>query len=108
MSARHHLSDCYRIRVVERLETDQNVTTVAAENQKSCFQNHAEGQGRKIVTLEDRHVALVAKRNRNFSPGRIASNLATVTGTHVSARVISRRLNQVGLLERKPFCCILL
>ncbi|GFU00666.1 hypothetical protein TNCV_4818311 [Trichonephila clavipes] len=37
--------------------------------------------------------------------GRIAANLATAKGTHVSARNNSQRLNQVGLYARKPVRC---
>ncbi|GFW11356.1 hypothetical protein TNCV_3808761 [Trichonephila clavipes] len=82
MSARHHLSDYDRGRAVGRLKAIQSVTSVAAA------------------------MVLVAKRNRNFTPGRIASSLETATGTQVSARTISRRLNQVGLFVRKPVRCI--
>ncbi|GFX83571.1 hypothetical protein TNCV_325201 [Trichonephila clavipes] len=48
----------------------------------------------------------MAKKNRNFTPGWIAANLTAATGTHVSARTISRRLNQVGLFAREPLRCI--
>ncbi|GFX89106.1 hypothetical protein TNCV_2854051 [Trichonephila clavipes] len=44
---------------------------------------------------KDRYVALVGKRNRNFTPVQIATNLATAFGTHVS------RLHQVDLYPRK-------
>ncbi|GFU61836.1 hypothetical protein TNCV_4564811 [Trichonephila clavipes] len=71
MSVRHHLRYCDHERAVGGLE------------------------------VEDRYVAPVVKRNRNFTLGHIAANLATATGTHVSARTISQQLNQVGLYLRK-------
>ncbi|GFU52825.1 DUF5641 domain-containing protein [Trichonephila clavipes] len=56
---------------------------------------------RNITPLEDRYVALKAKKNRNFTPDQIAANLVIATSTHVSARPISRRLKEVGLCTRK-------
>lgn len=121
MSARHHLSAYDRGRAVGRLEAGQSVTTVAAAMGVSksvisrlkkaaeggnALRKHAGGRGRNTTPSEDRYVALVAKRHRNFTPRQIAANLATATGTHVSARTISRRLNQVGLYARKPVRCI--
>ncbi|GFX22447.1 hypothetical protein TNCV_3600791 [Trichonephila clavipes] len=105
MSARHHLNDFECGRAVERLEASQIVTTVAAAMGVSkgvisrlkkaveggnAFQKPAKGRGRNTTPLEDRYVAHVAKRNRNFTPGQIAANLATANDTHVSARTISR------------------
>ncbi|XP_055932859.1 uncharacterized protein LOC129962883 [Argiope bruennichi] len=118
MSARYHLSAYDRGRAVGRLEVGQSVTTVAAaiggsksvisrlKKAAECgnaLQKHAGGRGRNTTSLEDRYVALVAKRNRNLTPDQIA---ATATGKHVSARTISRRLNQVGLYAWKPVHCI--
>ncbi|GFV29507.1 hypothetical protein TNCV_2728881 [Trichonephila clavipes] len=75
----------------------------ASEGGKA-LQKPAGGCGRNAKPLEDRYVALVAKRNINFTPGQIAANLAT--DTHISARAISLRLNQVGLYARKLVRCI--
>ncbi|GFX35484.1 hypothetical protein TNCV_102911 [Trichonephila clavipes] len=72
----------------------------------SRLRKHAGGRGKSTTPSEDRYVALVGKRNRRFNPGQIAANLATATGTRVSARTISRRLNQVGLYAQKPVLCI--
>ncbi|GFU58128.1 hypothetical protein TNCV_696421 [Trichonephila clavipes] len=98
MLARHHLRECDPRRAVAF--ADQSVTTVAAAMgvSKSIFsllkkateggnalRKHGGGRGRSTTHLENHYVALVAKRNRNFTPGRMAANLATATGTHVSA-----------------------
>ncbi|GFT89472.1 hypothetical protein TNCV_4387411 [Trichonephila clavipes] len=84
----------------------------------NALRNHAKGQGRNTTpleqrskslataALEDRNVVLVAKRNRNFTPDWIAANLGTGTSTHVSARIISEQLNQVGLYAQKTIHCI--
>lgn len=123
MSARHHLSDYDRGRAVGRLEAGQSVTTVATAMEVSksvisrlnkaaeggnALRKHAGGRGRNTTPQEDRFVSLVAKRNRNATPSQIAADLAAATGTHVSARTISRRLNAVGLYARKPVRCITL
>ncbi|GFY14160.1 uncharacterized protein TNCV_3613491 [Trichonephila clavipes] len=68
-----------------------------------CLAKACWGRGRNTTPSEDHYVA---KRYRNFTPGQIAANLATATGTHASARTISRRLNQVGLYVWKPIRCI--
>ncbi|GFT62099.1 hypothetical protein TNCV_3812561 [Trichonephila clavipes] len=108
MSARHHLKDYDRGRAVGSLEAGQSVTTVVTAMGESksvisrlkkvaggviALRNNAEDQGRSNTPLEGRYTALVEKRNINFSPGWIATNLETATGTHVSARTISRRIN---------------
>ncbi|KAF8794533.1 hypothetical protein HNY73_002507 [Argiope bruennichi] len=84
MSERHHLSAYDRGRTVERLEAGQSVTIVAAAMDvlrsvisrlkkaaegRNALPNHAGGRGRNTTTLEDRYVALVAKMNRNLTPG---------------------------------------
>ncbi|GFS60777.1 hypothetical protein TNCV_2001751 [Trichonephila clavipes] len=61
-----------------------------AADDGNALRKYARGYGRSVKPLEDRFVALVAKSNRNFTPGLIAANLATATGMHVSARTISR------------------
>ncbi|GFV70369.1 hypothetical protein TNCV_4797881 [Trichonephila clavipes] len=86
MSARHHLSDYDRRRAVGRLEIGRSVPTVAAANGVSnsiisvlkkatdggnASQKHAGGHSRNTTPLEDRYVALVAKRNRNLTSGYI-------------------------------------
>ncbi|GFV26578.1 hypothetical protein TNCV_2102431 [Trichonephila clavipes] len=43
----------------------------AAEGGKT-LRKHAEGRGRNIIPLEDRYVAPVVKKNRNFTPVQIA------------------------------------
>ncbi|GFV90073.1 DDE_3 domain-containing protein [Trichonephila clavipes] len=80
MPARHYVSDYDRGRSIGRLKAVQSVATVAAAMRVSK--------------------TLVAKRNRNFTPGQIPAKLATANSTHLSARTISRRLNQVGLYKR--------
>ena len=56
----------------------------------NAMRKHAGGHGRKITSQEDRYVSLVEKRNKKITPSEIAAELATVTGTHISARTISR------------------
>ncbi|GFX55266.1 hypothetical protein TNCV_3968201 [Trichonephila clavipes] len=68
----------------------------------NVLRKHAGGRGRNSTPLENRYVAIVAKRNRNFTPSEIVANFATATSMHVSARVLSRQFNQVCL----PVRCI--
>ncbi|KAF8785640.1 hypothetical protein HNY73_011155 [Argiope bruennichi] len=94
MPERHHLRVYDRGRAVGQLEVSQSVTTAAAAMAVSksiisrlkkaveggnALQKHAGDRGRNTTPLEDRYIALVAKRNRNLTPGQIAANLATVT-----------------------------
>ncbi|KAF8781378.1 Neutral ceramidase like protein [Argiope bruennichi] len=51
----------------------------------NALKKHAGGRGRNTTTLEDSYVSLMAKRNRNLTPGQTAANLATASRTHVSA-----------------------
>ncbi|GFW41625.1 hypothetical protein TNCV_4035401 [Trichonephila clavipes] len=95
MSARHFMSDYDYGGVVERLEAGQSVTTVAA----------AMGVSKSVISPFKKSTW---QKGTDSTPGRIAANLATATGTHISARTISRWLNQVGLYAWKPVCCTLL
>ncbi|GFT71196.1 hypothetical protein TNCV_3001991 [Trichonephila clavipes] len=114
MSARYYMSDCDHGRAVGRLEAGQTVITVVAAmgvlksvilrlkktpDGGYSLRKHARGRGRNTTPLEDRYVALVAKRSRNFPPGEIGANLASAISMHGSARTISRRLNQVCVYE---------
>ncbi|GFX97661.1 hypothetical protein TNCV_3065491 [Trichonephila clavipes] len=62
---------------------------------ENALRNHTDCQGRYTTPLKDLYVALVAKRNRNFTPDRTAANLATAASTHVSARAISQSFSKV-------------
>ena len=73
---------------------------------RSALQKHASGCRRIITLQEDRYVFLKAKRNRNATLTQIAADFATASGTHVSARNISLRLNQVCLCAQKSVRCI--
>ncbi|GFV80130.1 hypothetical protein TNCV_1476931 [Trichonephila clavipes] len=55
----------------------------------NALQKQPRGHGRNTTPLEGHNVALVAKRNRNFTPGQIAAYVATTIDTHISARTIS-------------------
>ncbi|GFV11446.1 hypothetical protein TNCV_1695711 [Trichonephila clavipes] len=74
MPARYDLSD-YDCGEEQLDDWKQKVTESG-----NALRSHAEGQGRNTMPLEDRYVALVAKRNRHFPPGRIAANLSTAIG----------------------------
>ncbi|GFX09368.1 hypothetical protein TNCV_1887811 [Trichonephila clavipes] len=99
-----HLKDYDRGRAVGRLEAGQNITIIAAAMSVSksvisklkkvaeggnTLQKHAGRCSRNNTPLEEHYVSLVTKRDRNFTPGQVAANLITVTGTNVSARTIS-------------------
>ncbi|GFW57666.1 hypothetical protein TNCV_2925851 [Trichonephila clavipes] len=115
MSARHHLKDYDRERAVGRLEAVSTCHHYSCGNGciKECHLAIKEvkkfpvgGNALRKHAFKDRYVALVTKGNRNFISGQIAANLATITGTHVSARNISLRLNQAGLCAWKTARCI--
>lgn len=61
---------------------------------------HAGGRS-GISTQKYRYICLLGKRNRNATPDQIASDIANAAGTCISARAISRRLNNISLDARK-------
>ncbi|GFV40027.1 hypothetical protein TNCV_4412581 [Trichonephila clavipes] len=88
-----------------RLEVGQRITTVedAIDVSKSVISRlkkagNAEGENalrkhawcrcRNTTTLDDDYIAVVTKRNRNFTPSQIAANLSTATARHISARTM--------------------
>ncbi|GFT21661.1 hypothetical protein TNCV_617641 [Trichonephila clavipes] len=123
MSVRYHFRDYNRVQSVRRLEAGQSFTTVAAAMGVSksvisrfkkvakgvnALRKHAGSRGRNTTPFKERYVTFVAKKNRNFNPGQIATYVATAISTHVSARTISRRLFlrlTFNLYARKPVRC---
>ncbi|GFT86464.1 transposable element Tc1 transposase [Trichonephila clavipes] len=69
----------------------------------NALQNHTEGQGKKTIPLEYRYVAFVAKRNRNFTFGRIVAYLVTTTGRGVMvwAGIMHNNRTPLHILERR-------
>ena len=61
------------------------------------MQKHAGGL-RGIITPQE---ARMAKRNRKATSSQILADIAISTVTHISARIISRLLNQIDSYERK-------
>ncbi|GFU94688.1 uncharacterized protein TNCV_901391 [Trichonephila clavipes] len=121
MSARHHLNDYDRGKAVGRLKVGQSVLIVASAMSVSnsvisrlksvaeggnALQKQARGRGMNTTPLKGRYATFEAKRSKSFTLGQIVANLTTNTGTHVSARTISRRLNKFGLFKRKLVPCI--
>ncbi|KAF8771934.1 hypothetical protein HNY73_019297 [Argiope bruennichi] len=89
MSARYHLS-AYDCGLCLRLEAGQSAITIAAATSVSksvisrikkadeggnALQKHAGDRGRSTTPLGDSYVALMAKRNRNLTPGQILQTL---------------------------------
>ena len=66
----------------------------------NAIQKHAGDCYRITTPQEDRYVFLMALRNRNVTASQVAADIAIATGTRISDRTISRRLNQVGLYTR--------
>jgi len=66
-----------------------------------------EGSGRpRITNQRDNHfINLTALRDRNVPSTVISSRLQDVRGTIASARTIQRRLNEGGLICRRPAAC---
>ncbi|GFX14082.1 uncharacterized protein TNCV_612871 [Trichonephila clavipes] len=93
---------------IGRLEAGQSVTTLLLLQWvyqsviswlKVEMQKHAGDHGRSITPSEDRCAAHVAKRNRNFTPGQLAANLANATGTCFTK-------NYLRAIKLKGFVCM--
>ncbi|GFX54072.1 transposable element Tc1 transposase [Trichonephila clavipes] len=54
------------------------------------------------TSREDRHLSIIARRNRDVTVSQLSRKLYATTGTLVSRVTVSRRLYQRGLFVRKP------
>ncbi|GFT67023.1 HTH_Tnp_Tc3_2 domain-containing protein [Trichonephila clavipes] len=66
------------------------------------------GQGRPRGTTarEDRHLSIIATRNRGATASQLSCYFYTATGTRVSRVTVSKRLLERRLLARKPTVCV--
>ena len=115
--------ECYsHVQADRRMEAAQNITTVSRQwkcqkvSSSQDLKKPAEGgNARKKHTSVLRlinnifggfYVSSITKTSRNVIPIQIAADLPKATGTHVFARTVSRRLNEVALSTWKPVRCI--
>lgn len=66
------------------------------------------GQGRPRATTarEDRHLSIIARRNRGATASQLSRDLYAATETRVSRVTVSRRLHERGLFARRPAVCV--
>ncbi|GFV04060.1 transposable element Tc1 transposase [Trichonephila clavipes] len=115
MSNRQRLDDGIRWLVAERLETDHtqcriqicrefNLTFSIVCDLWKQFQDTGSierkpGQGRPRTTTarEDRHLSIIARRNKGAAASQLSRYLYAATGTRFSRVTVSKRLHGRGL-----------
>ncbi|GFU85131.1 HTH_Tnp_Tc3_2 domain-containing protein [Trichonephila clavipes] len=111
-----------RWRIVERLEAAQcqiqictkfNLTPSIECNLWKQFQDTGSidrktGQGcpRATKAREDRHLSIIARRNRGTTTSQLSRYLYAATGTSVSRVTASEKLHERGFLARRPTVCV--
>ncbi|GFV87616.1 transposable element Tcb2 transposase [Trichonephila clavipes] len=68
------------------------------------FIKRKSGQSRPRATTarEDRHLSIIARRNRGATASKLFCYLYAATGTHVSMLTVSKRLYEGGLFAKSP------
>ncbi|GFV33775.1 transposable element Tcb2 transposase [Trichonephila clavipes] len=61
---------------------------------------------RPTTAREDRHLSIIATCNRVSKTSRLSRYLYDATGTRVSRVAVSKRLQEKGLLARRPAVCV--
>ncbi|GFV07667.1 HTH_Tnp_Tc3_2 domain-containing protein [Trichonephila clavipes] len=67
-----------------------------------------QGRPRTTTARDDRHLSIIARRNREAIAFSLSLYLYATTGTRVSRVTVSRRLHEKGLFSRRPTVCVAL
>ena len=100
MSARYHLDDFTRGRIIGKIEEGRQITDVAREfdiahsvvsrlwksftTTGMCSRRHGGGRVRSTTPAEDRYIVLSAKRNRRTTAQQVANQFHAATGKQIS------------------------
>ena len=66
------------------------------------------GQHRKTNFRQDRFIRVIALCNRFVTAPELKQELHTATGLRISNSTVHRRLCEVGLKARRPFCGVIM
>ncbi|GFT82654.1 transposable element Tcb2 transposase [Trichonephila clavipes] len=122
MSARHHIDDFMRGRIIGKIEEGRKITDVTREfdiahsfvsrlwksfkTTGMCSRRHGGGRVRSTTPAEDRYIVLSAKRNRRTTAHQVANQFLAASGKQISRKTVARRLRGGGLYARKPVVCV--
>ncbi|GFX29135.1 RNase H domain-containing protein [Trichonephila clavipes] len=72
------------------------------------FKRNPDGQGhpRARTSREDRHLSIVARRNKDATSSPLTCELYAATGTRISWLTVSRRLHEKRLFARRHVVCV--
>ncbi|GFU89060.1 transposable element Tc1 transposase [Trichonephila clavipes] len=59
-----------------------------------------------MMAREDRHLSILARRNKRVTSSQLSRYLYAATGIRVSRVTVSKRLHERGLFARRPAVCI--
>ncbi|GFS49992.1 HTH_Tnp_Tc3_2 domain-containing protein [Trichonephila clavipes] len=122
MTSRKRLEESERWRAVVCLVAGQLITYVAlffgvhhslisrlwkqVQTPQTIVRMPVGGRSRVITPVEDRYIAIVAKRNRGATCTRVTSMVTVSIGKAISAATVCRRLHMDGLYARVPRVCV--
>ncbi|GFX48901.1 transposable element Tcb2 transposase [Trichonephila clavipes] len=76
------------------------------ETTQTIVRRHVGSRPRVRTSVEDRYIAIVAKRNRRATSTRGTSMVTASIGKAISAATVCRRLHMNGLYARVPLLCV--
>ncbi|GFW53948.1 transposable element Tcb2 transposase [Trichonephila clavipes] len=113
MTSRKRMEDSERWHAVGRIETGQSITNVAHffgvhhsvisrlwkqfQTTQAVVRRPVCGRPRVTTPVEDRNIAIVAKRNHRATSTRVTIMVTAYIGKAVSAATVCRRLHMNGL-----------
>ncbi|GFX61999.1 transposable element Tcb1 transposase [Trichonephila clavipes] len=119
MSARHHIDDFMRGRIIGKIEEGRKITDVAREFDSVVSRlwksfkttgmysrRHEGGRVRSTTPAEDRYIVLSAKRNRHTTAQQVENQFLAASGKQISRKTIARHLRGGGLYARRPVVCV--
>ncbi|GFT07755.1 transposable element Tcb2 transposase [Trichonephila clavipes] len=78
------------------------------QDTRSFKRKPGQGRPRETTAREDRHLSIIARRNRErgVTASQLSRYLYATTGSRVSRVTVSKRLHERGLFARRPSVCI--
>ncbi|GFX88912.1 transposable element Tcb2 transposase [Trichonephila clavipes] len=122
MTSRKRMEDSERLLAAGRIEAGQSITDVALffgvhhsvisrlwkqfQTTQTVVRRPVGNRPRITTPMEDRYVAIVAKRSRRVTSTRVTSMVAASICKAISAATVRRRLHMNGLYARVPRVCV--
>ncbi|GFT64783.1 transposable element Tcb2 transposase [Trichonephila clavipes] len=120
MSSHQRLDDEMRWKIVGSLEAGQSQVQICIEfnlynimcnlqkqfqDTKSIERKPGQGRPRATTATEDRHLSIIARRNRETTASQLSHYLYAAAATHVLRVAVSKRLYE-RFFARRPAVCV--